>query len=215
LPPIEAGAPHFITHTFNAYDQGNTVVADLLAYDDDGYDHATVANLLVDGDHPGSTHPLRFIIDLDTKIVTNRSILPENPTTIEFSQYNRVFEGRYNKFGYAVNHGYRVPSQIIKIDMDTPSGANNKYFTPKTDSISLGEPYYVPRPDAIDEDDGVIVTRGLDMSNNRTRVYVVDAKTMTQVGEILSPYYTPFGLHERFYTKKKCWALKLVMELGR
>lgn len=204
LEPIESKTPQFFTHQFNSYESAeNEVITDLIAYDMPVYNGLTLEKLLKNGDHPElDNHVYRYTIDLKNRAVSSRSLLPpEDPVKIEFSQINHRFEGKSYKYGYAVQFPFLQPNHILKIDVDTPSGENNKKFEPG-DSISLSEPYFVPKPGSKDEDDGVLVVRGLDTSVNKTRVYVIDAKTMTKTGEILSPYFTPFGLHERFYTRE-------------
>lgn len=149
-------------------------------------------------------YAIRVTIDLDSKTITNRSLVPDNILSIEFPQFNHRFEGKRYKYGYALTYPFVTGSTIIKIDVDSPGGRNNKVFKPNGE-ISLSEPIFVERPGAKLEDDGVIVARGLDPSINKTRVYILDAKTLKKVGEVVGPTVVPFGFHNKFYTK---------MELG-
>lgn len=205
LPPIEGPEPQFVTHQFNAFEVSpKHIFADMITVDTDPYDLLKVDNLTQPPDRfaLASAHAIRFALDLEEKTVSNHSLLPQNPTAIEFPQFNHRFEGKQYKFGYAVTFPYLAGNQIVKIDMDTPSGINNKAFQPNGQAISLAEPYFVQKPGTTEEDDGVLVVRGLDSFINKTRVYVLNAKTLEQVGEILAPTLTPFGFHERFYTKE-------------
>jgi len=202
LTPIEYEKAQFISHQFNAYEISDRIlVADMITYDDYAYDSLTINHLLSESDlYEG--HVYRFKLDLDKNTVSANSLLPEDPSDVEFPQFNHNFEGKSYKYGYGITQPYKAGNAIIKIDMNDPSGKNNKLFHPKTDTIALLEPYFVQKPGTKDEDDGVIVSRGLDTSINKTRVYVLDAKTMEQVGEILAPSDVPFGFHERFYLKE-------------
>jgi hypothetical protein len=203
LEPISSQAVELVTHQFNAYEIGkNQIVADMIAFDRDTYDTIYVETLLgSDALTAMNGRALRYTIDLDKKTVTNSSLLPDS-ISLEFSQINRNFEGKPYKYGYVVNGPFLAGNQILKIDVDTPSGQNNLKFKPASDTISLSEPFFVQKPGTKGEDEGVLVLRGLDTSINKSRVYVIDAKTMEQVGEIIAPTLVPFGFHERFYQKE-------------
>jgi len=192
-----------ITHQINAYEiKNNQIVADMITFDHDIYYSIYVEKLLGPNAVQATTGmAVRKTIDLDKKTVTSSPLLP-NPISLEFPQFNRNFEGKQYKYGYVVKYPFMAGSEIIKIDVDDPSGKNNSAFKPKTEKVSLSEPYFVQKPGTTGEEDGVLVFRGLDMTVNKSRIYVVDAKTMKQVGEILVPTLVPLGLHERFYQKE-------------
>jgi len=203
LPPIEYDRAQFISHQFNAYEISDKIlVADMISYDEYAYDSLTIDRILAEhGLYDG--HAYRFKLDLEKSTVTATSLLPTDPSDVEFPQFNHNFEGKSYQYGYGITQPYKAGNAIIKIDMNDPSGKKNKIFHPRnTESIALLEPYFVQKPGTTGEDDGVIVSRGLDTSINKTRVYVLDAKTMEQVGEMLAPSDVPFGFHERFYLRE-------------
>jgi len=203
--PIKYEGPsQFISHQFNAYEVSETeIVADMIGYEDNAYDALSRKALTKSSGLPAG-HATRFTIDLEKKTVSAKSIVPDDPTNIEFPQFNHNFEGKQYKYGYAITHPYFAGNEIVKIDTTDPSGAKNKNFKPKNSaSIALLEPYFVQKPGTTDEDDGVVVSRGFDTTVNKTRVFVLDAKTLEQVGELLAPTDTPFGFHERFYLKNQ------------
>jgi len=198
------GKPLFISHQFNAYELSDKVlVADMIGYEDNAYDALSRKALSQLSARFPTAHAYRFTLDLEKKSVSAKSIVPDDPCELEFPQFNHNFEGKQYKYGYAITDPYLAGNAIVKIDVDDPSGKNNKIFKPKSaESIALLEPYFVQKPGSKEEDDGVIVTRGYDTTVNKTRVYVLDAKSLEQVGEILAPTDTPFGFHERFYLKE-------------
>lgn len=202
---FDAKLPQFISHQFNAYEVSDKVlVADMIGYGEDAYELLSIKTLM-DESHSGltSAHAYRYTLDLEGGTVTGASIVPKDPANLEFPQFNHNFEGLPYKYGYAIDSVFYAGNSIHKIDLTDFTGSKNKVFTPKhsTDTIALMEPYFAQRPGATDEDDGVLVSRGYDITVNKTRVFVIDAKTMEQVGEILAPSDTPFGFHERFYLK--------------
>lgn len=65
-----------------------------------------------------------------------------------------------------VEHPFASDNNILKINVDDPAGSRNMKF--KGDpSLVMHEPWYVPRPDARREDDGVLLVRALDLSENK------------------------------------------------
>lgn len=200
-PIIYKGLPQFISHQFNAYEISETkLVADMIGYSEDAYDSLSRKKMTQAAGLPFA-HVYRYTLDLEKKTVEAKSIVPDDPTNLEFPQFNHNFEGKQYKYGYAITDAYYAGNQIVKIDITDPSGKNNKVFQPRGGPVSLLEPYFAQRPGSTEEDDGVVVSRGYDISVNKTRVYVLDAKTLEQVGEMLAPVDTPFGFHERFYLK--------------
>lgn len=200
---INHNFPYFITHQFNAYEVNDTMLyVDMVVFDDSDYsglELETLLNVSSIDQVPGS-HLYRFTIDLLTNKTTNTSLLPVDNLPLEFPQFNHHYEGLKYRWSYLLYGGYIKNSSIWKIDVDDATGANNLIWNAGFD-ISLSEPYFVARPDATSEDDGVLVVRGLDVSINKTRVFVVDALTMTKIGEIIAPEVVPFGFHNRYYSK--------------
>jgi len=203
LPPIKYDEQaHFISHQFNAYELSeDVIVADMITYDDFVYE-AVYVDMLTRGTLKNPSRAKRFTLNLKEETASAESLLPENSDTVEFPQVNHNFDGKPYKFGYVVTDIYMAGNALMKIDVTDASGNKNKIWRPQNgESISLLEPYFAQKPGSKEEDDGVLVLRGFDSSIDKTRVYVVDAKTMEQVGEILAPTDIPFGFHERFYLR--------------
>lgn len=84
----------------------------------------------------------------------------------DFPQINHAFDGRAYQWAYLVEHPFAADNAILKINVDDPSGSRNiRYKTEPT--LVLHEPWFVPRPNAQREDDGVLVVRALDLSENK------------------------------------------------
>jgi len=64
----------------------------------------------------------------------------------------------------------------------------------------VGEPFFIPNPDAVDEDDGVVVFLALDGPNRRSKFVTIDAKTMQEVDgtEVHLSTHIPFTAHGNF-----------------
>lgn len=204
---IHHNYPHFVTHQFNAYEFNDTMLyLDMIAYDENGDDEGysglyveTMMNFTTEN-HIGGAHLYRFTIDLTTNLTTNASLVPQDNMKFEFSQFNHHYEGLKYQYGYVLLNGYVKNSSVYKLDMDDPSGKGNLIWTAGFD-VSLAEPYFVAKPGATKEDEGVILVRGLDVSINKTRLYALDAETFTLIGEIIAPDVVPFGFHNRYYSR--------------
>lgn len=198
------GYPQFVSHQINAYEVNETTIyADMITYDNNPYSGLNpedLSHISIQDFSNLAAHLYRFTIDLVTNTSTNISLVPENPVALEYTQFNHKFEGLRYKWGYGLYGGYARNSSIWKIDVDEHSGENNLIFYESFD-ISLGEPYFVARPEAVSEDDGVLLVRGLDVSLNKSRVFIVDALSMKKIGEIIAPDIVPFGFHNRYYSK--------------
>lgn len=80
---------------------------------------------------------------------------------------------------------------LVKTDVDTRealiwSGAKGH---------SPGEPIFVPRPGATDEDDGVVLAVVLDGSAQRSYLLCLDAKTMEELGRAEAEFAIAMSLH--------------------
>ncbi len=80
------------------------------------------------------------------------------------------------------------------------SGNSYKFFTAGP-RVALAEPWFVSQPGATQEDQGIVVVRGLDIDLNKALVYLLDAHTMHLIYTTLAPASVPFGFHNRFYTR--------------
>lgn len=58
-----------------------------------------------------------------------------------------------------------------------------------------GEAIFVARPDAVDEDDGVLLSVVLDGAGQRSYLLCLDAKTMTEMGRAEADFAISFGFH--------------------
>jgi beta,beta-carotene 9',10'-dioxygenase len=61
-----------------------------------------------------------------------------------------------------------------------------------------GEPVFVNRPDAIDEDDGVLLSVVLDGRRNTSFLLVLDAADLGELARAQVPHHIPFSFHGRF-----------------
>ena len=66
-------------------------------------------------------------------------------------------------------------------------------------SIYNTEPVFVPNPNGVAEDDGVLLVISLDGPRKKSFLQVIDAKTFKTISYAYFPTTVPFTLHGHFY----------------
>lgn len=166
--PLEVFPSMFVTHQLNAFENPDgTLVADMVVYDShDPYVKYFYTDFLTSQLYPSTARILRFTLDVKGYRVMYSYLVPQETIAADFPQINHVYEGRAYQWAYMVEHPFASDNTILKINVDDPAGSRNLKF--KTDaSLVLHEPWFVARPDARREDDGVLLVRALDLSENK------------------------------------------------
>ncbi|HEV3284922.1 MAG TPA: carotenoid oxygenase family protein, partial [Solirubrobacteraceae bacterium] len=83
--------------------------------------------------------------------------------------------------------------QIVKVD--TADGSSLSWSQP---GFYPGEPVFVARPEAEDEDDGVLLSVVLDATARRSMLLVLDAGDLGELARAEVPHHIPFGFHGQF-----------------
>ncbi|VDO60603.1 unnamed protein product [Heligmosomoides polygyrus] len=201
--PLEVFPSMFVTHQLNAYDSpdGN-IIADMVVYDShDPYVKYFYTDFLTSQLYPSTARILRFTLDLKQRRVMYNYLLPQETIAADFPQFNHKLEQKPYQWAYIVEHPFASGNRILKMNVDEPSGSRNQEFKAESNTV-LHEPWFVARPEARKEDDGVLLIRALDVNENKGMLLVVDAETMKEVGRAFVPISIPFGFHNRFYSKQ-------------
>ena len=120
---------------------------------------------------------------------------------IELPKFNERLRTREHCFAYFWETHFKSPSfsdqALVKLNVCTGgrSVLEAAYHVP---GQYPSEPYFVPRPDATDEDDGVLLTvmwDSTDAENPRSMFVVLDAKTMAPVASTDIPIPVPSLIH--------------------
>ena len=177
--------PCYVFHPLNAYDDGDTVVLDVVRHPSV---FASGAHLL-----PGTRSLDRWTVDLVGDGVTEERL---DDTSQEFPRVDERRVGRRHRYGFAVGYapgsaGLAEPDAILKHDTVTRT----------TQAVSFGsgrEPgefVFVPTgPDAA-EDDGVAMGFVYDRASDRSDLVLLDAQTLETVASVHIPARVPHGFH--------------------
>nr|XP_020454650.1 beta,beta-carotene 9',10'-oxygenase isoform X2 [Monopterus albus] len=114
---------------------------------------------------------------------------------LEFPQINY---GKYNtqpyRYFYGCGFRHLVGDSLLKMDLKDKMFKvwHQKGFYPS-------EPVFVPSPEAVEEDDGVILSVVLSPTQDKgTFLLVLDAKTLEELGRANVPVNIPYGFHGTF-----------------
>jgi beta,beta-carotene 9',10'-dioxygenase len=182
----------FCFHHVNAFDRDGELVVDLVAYDDP----AIIDTLYLDRNGPRGSLPAtelrRYTLDLEGGRVRAE---PLAEGTLELP---RIDYGRRNardyRFAYFAGAGEGWIDRLVKVDVG--SGAQRVWSQP---GCYPGEPVFVRRPDASEEDGGVVLSVVLDAGAGRSFLLVLDAGSFEEVARAEAPHHIPFGFHGQYF----------------
>lgn len=185
--------PFFCFHHVNAFEDGDELVVDLAAYDDD----EVVRALYLDRLRAGAPIPVpelrRYRVPLGGSEARRETIAPgfELPR-INYRRHN----GRPYRFAYGNNatEGAAFITQIQKGDV--VDGGVTAWSEP---GCFPGEPVFVAAPDEQAEDDGVVLSVVLDATAERSFLLVLDARDLSEIARAEAPHAVPFGFHGQFF----------------
>ncbi len=180
--------PCYVFHTFNAYDDGDTVVLDAARYDKiQVWDASTKAF-----SYPSNSYLVRYRFNLATGESTCQQL---SDLGVEFPRIDLARAGRDYRYGY----GALIPDDdldtfvgLAKFDLTT--GAST-VFSVGDDHVN-GEPVFVPAQSQSAEDDGYLLVVNYDKRTDRSEVLVLDSQSMSEVvAKVELPVRIPMGFH--------------------
>jgi len=184
--------PFFGFHTVNAFDDGESVLVDLVEFADDTIVNALSFDSLrtegFDGAPPGRL--VRYRVGADG--TASRERLYDGGIELPTVAADRATRPYRYAYGQATDR--EGANGLVKVD--TERGQATEWW--ETDAY-VEEPCVVQRPGGEREDDGVVVAPVLDADAEHSRVVVFDAETLTELGRASIPHAEPFGFHGRFF----------------
>ena len=189
---VESG---FVFHHANAFEKGNKVYIDSIAYQTLPQVQPNSNYKEVDFDSLDPGQLWRFTLDLENSTVSRQML---DSRCCEFPTHNPEKVGRdyrYLYIGAAPNDtGGNAPLQaIMKLDLQT--GARQLHsFAP---SGYVSEPIFVPKPNAESEDAGWVLTLVYDGSKHRSTLAILDGENLAgdAIALLHLKHHIPYGLH--------------------
>ncbi|KAL6320554.1 hypothetical protein AAG906_007633 [Vitis piasezkii] len=134
-------------------------------------------------------------INLRSGSVTRTTLSQKN---LELGSINPSYVGKRNRYGY-MGIGKMIPkmSGVVKIDLELECEVSRRLYGA---GCFGGEPLFVAKDGASEEDDGYIVSYVHDEKSGTSRFVVMDAKSQTLdvVAAVKLPRRVPYGFHGLF-----------------
>jgi carotenoid cleavage dioxygenase len=187
----------YVFHTLNAYEEGDEVV--LLAC------RLNYTNVLMSKPTPveseGDCAPLyRWRFNLRTGTVQEEAL---DDRSSDFPRINEQLMGRPTRYGYTARMS-PDPSPVFDgvIKYDLSGGSSHHEFGAGRYG---GEAVFVPRPGAMAEDDGWLLTFVYDKGEETSELVVVNAQDMAAepVARVLIPQRVPYGFHGTWVSEEQ------------
>jgi carotenoid cleavage dioxygenase len=172
-------APAFVSHTMNAFEDGDVVVLDVVRAPR----------------FPAACALHRYTLDLRTGAATERVV---DPRFLEFPRVHPGREGRPYRYGYCVElSDWETGSwqRAVAHKVDVAAGTSEVHdFGP---SRLPGEFVLVPRAGGADEDDAWAIAFVCDRAREASDLVILDAKHFAEppVATVHLPCRVPVGLH--------------------
>jgi beta,beta-carotene 9',10'-dioxygenase len=190
--------PFFAFHHVNAFEQGDELVVDLVAYDDASVLSAYYLHQLQTGQNEIPWGRLRrYRVPLPGGRVRDET-LSEACMELPRFDYPRYSMRPEYRFVYASSQRPEHPTgfynQLVKADIGT--GRSWTWFEP---DCYPGEPVFVGAPHRRAEDEGVILSVVLDAARAQSFLLVLDAQSFTERARARIPHPVLFGYHGEFF----------------
>jgi Lignostilbene-alpha,beta-dioxygenase and related enzymes len=180
--------PCYVFHPMNAYDDGDTVVVDVVR-------HPTMFANSVEGPNDGGTPTLdRWTIDPAAGKVREERLDDRGQ---EFPRVNETLLMSRHRYGYAVETVNTETAfdtaRVLKHDLHAGTTEQHDF----ANAGCPGELIFVPAADATSEDDGYLMGYVYDPTRDSSDFVVLDASDMAAkpIATVALPQRVPFGFH--------------------
>lgn len=189
--------PFFAFHHVNAYEDGDALQVDIVAYDDASIVKAFYLDLLRGTDSPRrpGSQLRRYTVPLTGGDVSSTVISDQ---TVELPRINYAFNGHDYGAAYFAGLDPADPDDFLNclVKIDVRTGATNTW---REDGCYPGEGVFVAAPGAKAEDDGVLLSVVLD-TRQTSFLLVLDASSFEEIARASVPHVIPFGFHGQYFS---------------
>jgi beta,beta-carotene 9',10'-dioxygenase len=186
--------PFFCFHHVNAWEDGDDVVVDLVAFEDSSVIDHLFIDRLRSGD-PGAESQLRRYRIAPGSDRAEAEVLLDHTIELPRIDYGRVNTKPY-RYMYACGMRPEQPDWLNElVKFDTRERELDTWHEP---GCYPGEPVFVGRPGRDREDDGVILSVVFDSTTGRSFLLVLDAASFEERARAEAPHHVPLGFHGQF-----------------
>jgi carotenoid cleavage dioxygenase-like enzyme len=194
-PLVCEGETLFAFHHVNAFDDGDAVVADVLAYDDPSVIDALYLDRARDpaARFPAATYRRYRLTPGRGGRPGRADEVARGDAALELPRLHyEAANARPYRYFYAA--AAARPGEFLDglAKVDVEAGAVVRWAEA---GCYAGEPVFAPAPGARREDDGVVLSVVLDARRGRSFLLVLDARTFGEVARAEAPHAIPGGFH--------------------
>jgi beta,beta-carotene 9',10'-dioxygenase len=190
--------PFFAFHHVNAFEDGDTLRVDIVAYDDAAVVKALYLDVLRTGERSDYDQGRlrRYSVPLGGGTATHTVISDQ---FVELPRINYRLNGKDYSIAYFASGDAARPQDFIDrlLKVHVKSGASHSW---SEEGCYPGEAVFVAAPGATAEDDGVLLSVVLDARQNTSFLLVLDAKSFTEIARASVPHHIPFGFHGQYFS---------------
>ncbi|HEX5514556.1 MAG TPA: carotenoid oxygenase family protein, partial [Gammaproteobacteria bacterium] len=192
--------PFFAFHHVNAFECGDEVVVDIVAYPDASVVDQLYLDRLQSGLPVTATGQLRrFRIGLGASGGVTVETLAAVPLELpRFNYHSRAMRPYRYVYGAGSRGEGSFIDCLVKLDIEDGTAAawheNGCY---------PGEPVFVAAPAAAAEDQGLVLSVVLDAAAGNSFLLLLDASSFTEIARVQLPHHIPFGFHGNFFEQPK------------
>lgn len=188
--------PMFTFHHVNAVEVDDRIDVDLIAYPDASTVYALRLDALRGARPPlvaGRLTRLAVPIGAFGARVEPRALSDQ---LLELPRISPYHERRHYRYVYGTTSQDPATffDQLVKLDLR--GGLAVTFSHP---GWFPTEPLFVPSPEATDEDEGVLLSIALDTTAGKSRLVVLDARTLGVLAHAELPHVVPFHFHSQFF----------------
>lgn len=186
--------PIFSFHHANAYEAGDNIVVDLVAYPDLSSmpEIFPQAKLGTYAQQTWKNKLIRYQISLkEGKIATTTLLEAEE---LEFPRFDDRLDGKSYRYLYLTHSDKKAKGGLAKLDL-----ATKKVLTWNAAPFEALEPVFVPKPLGTSEDEGVVLSIMNDKSQNLSYLVVLDGKTFVELARAKLPAAITTSFHGQFF----------------
>ena len=191
--------PFFAFHHVNAFEQGDEIILDIVAYPDSGIlDAFYLARLEDERSELPFGNLRRYRLPVNSRRRATYETVSEVCMELPHFDYARFNMQPAHRYVYAVSinpqqrQGFY--NQLVKVNVKT--GRSQAWFE---EGCYPGEPIFVKGPDRTQEDEGVILSVVLDAVRGTSYLLILDARTFIEKGRAEIPQPILFGYHGAYF----------------
>jgi len=194
----------FATHIANSWEEGeDQVVFDLATNPWDSMTTYTDLETMLNHNETNAETAFQVMKRVKLVLSTGEVIVEEYPNeggipwmnTFDFPTINDKYGGFKNRYIYGWSTIDYWKNTLLKRDLEDHTGDKTWFKA----SHYPGELFFIPNPNGVEEDDGVLITLVFDGEREQSYVLLLDAKTFEEINHAFLPYNVPFSFHGNWF----------------